>query len=213
MPEAIIEAQRLEALWQGEFGHEYTRRNTPAKLKKIGIHVDGRGQFWSSVLSHYDIAGVLEVGCNRGVNLRFLAELVDPSEVYGIDINPSALDEVRSRFPGVTAIQSPARVLPFPDRRFDLVFTSGVLIHQPPESIGQVLSEIVRTSKKYVLCCEYFADEVEVVAYRNQDRALFKQNYGALYQANFPGLRLIEKGFLGPEEGWDNFTYWLFEKD
>ena len=35
-----------------------------------------------------------------------------------------------------TGILAPARSLPFDDREFELIFTMGVLIHQPEESLG-----------------------------------------------------------------------------
>jgi hypothetical protein len=28
----------------------------------------------------------------------------------------------------------------------------------------------------------------------------------------FPELHLLQQGFLSREEGWDDVTYWLFEK-
>jgi SAM-dependent methyltransferase len=39
----------------------------------------------------------------------------------------------------------PARELPFRDAWFDLVFTVGLLIHIPEESLPLVMSEVVRT--------------------------------------------------------------------
>ena len=42
--------------------------------------------------------------------------------------------------------------------------------------------------------------------------ALFKRDYGGMYGELFPELRLIDQGLLGPAEGWDDVTWWLFEK-
>ena len=74
------------------------------------------------------------------------------------------------------------------------------------------MAEIVRCSRRYVLCGEYFAEETTEVPYRGQDGALFKRDYGALYQELFPELALVEQGFLGRDEGWDDVTWWLFER-
>ena len=38
---------------------------------------------------------------------------------------------------------------------FDLVLTCGLLIHIPPDQIRQVIEELVRVSKRYVLAIEY----------------------------------------------------------
>jgi spore coat polysaccharide biosynthesis protein SpsF len=75
-----------------------------------------------------------------------------------------------------------------------------------------VMSEIVRCSNKYVLSLEYFAENTVEVPYRGQRRALFKRNYGSLYKEMFVDLNLIERGELGRDQGWDNVTYWLFER-
>jgi ubiquinone/menaquinone biosynthesis C-methylase UbiE len=128
-------------------------------------------------------------------------------------VNEHALEVVRSEIPGVDARVASARELPFADDSFDLVFTTGVLIHQSPEELPRVMDEIVRASRRYVLCGEYRADELEEVPYRGQRGALYKQDYGRLYQERFPQLRLLEEGFLPKSEGvWDDVTYWIFEQ-
>ncbi len=151
------------------------------------------------------------MGCNLGANLRWIAQRVPPSEVYGIDVNQKALDQLRAVV-SVNAVHATARELPFRDGWFDLVFTMGVLIHQPPETLPLVMSEIVRTSRRWVLCGEYFSAEPTEVAYRGQTGALFKRDYGELYQRLFPALTLRKQGFLGQGEGWDDVTWWVFEK-
>lgn len=106
----------------------------------------------------------------------------------------------------------PGREHPFRDRWFDLVFTVGVLINQPESTLPLVMLEIVRYSRRYVLCGEYFAEQTTEVAYRNQMGALFERNYGRIYQELFPELRLLRQGFLSRDERWDDVTYWMFEK-
>jgi spore coat polysaccharide biosynthesis protein SpsF len=88
----------------------------------------------------------------------------------------------------------------------------GVLIHQPESTLPLVMSEVVRCSNRYVLCGEYFSEQTIEVPYRGQCGALFKRDYGRIYQELFPNLSLVEKGFLSREEGWDDVTFWLFKK-
>ena len=59
---------------------------------------------------------------------------------------------------------------------------------------------------------EYHAEEPVEIPYRGQPRALFKQDFGRLYQELFPDLVLLRKGFLSRDEGWDDITYWILEK-
>lgn len=201
-PGTESEAKRLEALWSGDFGDAYINRNAAAG--------DLRAPFWKTLLSEFPVRRVLEVGCNLGTNLRWLVPAVD--DVYGIDINQKAIDHVHREFPAANALVGPARELPFRDRWFDLVFTTGVLIHQPPETLPLVMNEIVRCSRRYVLCGEYFAEDLAEVPYRGHSGALYKRDFGGMYQQLFPELVLRSKSFLTKADGWDDITFWLFEK-
>lgn len=197
------EARRLEELWAGEFGDRYVDRN-----QEFGV----RQQFWAGLLAELGCQRVLEVGCNVGGNLRWIAESLAANDVYGVDVNLKALGQLHAAAPEINAIWSPGREIPFRDRWFDLVFTFGVLIHQPEDTLPLVMAEIVRTSRRYVLCGEYFAPSTEEVPYRDQPGALFRRDYGGIYQRLFPDLRLVRSGFLGRDEGWDDITWWLLER-
>ena len=203
--EPLNESDRLQALWQGDFGDAYTERNREAG--------EGRLPFWQDVLTGLSVSRVLEVGCNRGGNLRWLHTLLPASGVFGVDVNASALGRLRQAHPVVNAVWARALELPFRDEFFDLVFTTGVLIHQPPADLPGVMDEIVRCSRRYVLAGEYFAETLTEVPYRGETGALFKADFGGLYQARFPTLRLIRNGFLPRDaSGFDDVTWWLFEK-
>jgi spore coat polysaccharide biosynthesis protein SpsF len=93
-----------------------------------------------------------------------------------------------------------------------MTFTMGVLIHQPENALPLVMAEVVRCSKKYVFCAEYFSETEVEVPYHEQHGALFKRNYGKLYEDLFPELVLVEQGFLSREEGWDDVTFWVFRR-
>lgn len=201
---SIAEGERLEQLWSGGFGDDYVDRNRAAG--------DRRGPFWQEVLTQFTVQNVLEVGCNIGANLRWIVSYVSPQNVFGVDINLKALSELRRTFPQLNILWSPAREMPFRDKWFDLVFTIGVLIHQPESTLPLVMSEIVRCSRRYLLCGEYFAEQTTEVPYREQRGVLFKRNYGRIYQELFPELQLRKQGFLSRNEGWDDVTYWVFEK-
>jgi pseudaminic acid biosynthesis-associated methylase len=200
--EAPSEVRRLEQLWGGEFGDAYIERNRGAG--------ESRGRFWEALLSEFHAGRILEVGCNTGANLRWLVGRVP--EVYGIDVNAKALVEVRRTLPEVNAVHAPARALPFRDGWFDLVFTMGVLIHQPPQALPLVMNEIVRCSSRYIVCGEYFAEEPTEVGYRGETGALFKRDFGALYLDLFPELVVRKRGFLSKDDGWDDVTWWVMEK-
>lgn len=196
--------KRLEELWAGEFGNNYNIRNGNVDEK--------RKEFWHELLDSISIQNILEVGCNIGGNLQWMHPQLAWKNIYGIDVNLEALQSVHKNFPDINATHSTAQNLPFEDGSFDIVFTAGVLIHQPEESLPLVMNEMVRCSKKYVLCMEYFAETTEEVPYRDQEGALFRRNYGKLFTDTFPQLSLEREGYLTPEEGWDRITWWLFQK-
>ncbi len=202
--DALAPSTRLEDLWRGSFGTEYTDRNAGAGEK--------RSRFWRSLLSEFPVSSVLEVGCNLGVNLRWIQPHVLSGKVVGIDVNDYALARLQRGLPGVKAAVAVARELPFRDDAFDLVFTMGVLIHHAPDALPAAMSEIVRCARRYLLCGEYFAESLTEVFYRGQHGALFKQDFGARYQELFPELKLLKQGRLFEEDGWDDVTFWLFEK-
>jgi len=198
------EAKRLEDLWSGSFGDAYVDRNAGA--------YDLRGPFWRNVIDRLSPTRVLEVGCNTGGNLRWIAPLLEPASTYGVDINRKALALLHETQPNVNALIGSAKDLPFRDSWFDLVFTMGVLIHQPDDSLPDVLREMARCSSAYLLCGEYFAEQVTEVAYRGVPGALFKRDYGRLFLEAIPGLALVDSGHLTAEEGFDDITWWLFRK-
>lgn len=200
------EAERLERLWAGEFGDAYRERNADAG--------QGRQALWTELVGRLGPANALEVGCNIGGNLRWLTGLLGEQNCAAIDISEAALATVRERMPGVDARLAQARDLPFGDGSFDLVFTVGVLIHQPSESLRQVMSEVVRCSRRWVLCVEY-ADSREVeVPYRGERGALYRRDYGGLYEEWFPELTLVEQTDFprGEDAAEDEATIWTFEK-
>jgi pseudaminic acid biosynthesis-associated methylase len=202
--------QRLEQLWAGQFGDDYVERNSEAGAD--------RQPWWTDLLDRLEPTTALEVGCNRGGNLQWVAQALGPANVTGIDLNAKALAILRERIPGVNALQAKARELPFADGTFDLVYTIGVLIHHAPEDLGPAMDEIVRVSARYVMCMEYFAEQEEEVPYRGHEGALYRRDYGRLYVERHPELELIERGSLGKNgrrnrRGFDDAAFWIFERN
>ena len=54
--------------------------------------------------------------------------------------------------------------------------------------------------------------EVVEVPYRGHRGALFRRPYGRLFQEWFPQLEVRDNGFLPRDDGWDDHTWWLFER-
>jgi pseudaminic acid biosynthesis-associated methylase len=199
----LSEAARIEGIWGGEFGDAYVQRNP--------VDPELRQDFWRGITARFPASSMLEIGCNLGANLRPLARVAPPrTALAGIDINATALASLRRVEPSLKLTRASGRALPFADGAFDMAFTVGVLIHQPPELLPLVMDEIQRCARRFVVCAEYYAPDTVEVPYRGQTRALFKADFGGLYTSRH-GLQVRETGrLLGP--GWDDVTYWVLER-
>jgi pseudaminic acid biosynthesis-associated methylase len=192
-------SNKQEDFWQGEFGNEYTNRNInidQSTYDKFGMTRTAMNQ---TFLDFLDINNILEVGCNRGEQLNCLYQRNNIIDYYGIDINEHALSEARQQ--GFNVIKGSGFDIPFKDNYFDLVYTSGVLIHIAPENLLKIMSEIYRCSKKYVWAFEYWSVSYQEINYRNNNGYLWKGNFRKLYQQYFPDLKLIKEEFYEYKDG------------
>ena len=191
------------ALWRSDFGRSYTDRNDVEKPERIEV--------WRRILDGTGVHHALEVGCNVGWNLEYLRR-VGVAELWGVEPQAYAVDKIRARWPELHVQVGTAFELPFPDASFDLAFTSGVLIHIGPDDLPRALDEMYRVSRRWIVAIEYdHPTEVEI-KYRGHEHALWKRDHGAAWQRRFPALREVKRGFLGPDQGYDDCTFHLFEK-
>ncbi len=186
-----------EKFWQSDFGAGYIDRNnfSPEQLDEMYRQRYGvsRREMNREFLSDLAISSVLEVGANIGNQLVALASDWPKWELNGIEINGEAVREAQARLPKAKIIQGSAFALPYIDEQFDLVFTSGVLIHIHPDDLPMAMAEIFRVTKKYILGFEYYAPTLTPITYRgNQDR-LWKNDFADRYQTLFPNLKLVKE--------------------
>lgn len=115
------------------------------------------------------------------------------TNLTGIEIQPYALNIAKSRISDVPLHQGSALALPFESDSFDLVFTSGVLIHIAPSDLPQALNEIHRCARQYVWGTEYFSPEPTSVFYHGCGELLWKMDYAQLYLSRFPDFSLVRE--------------------
>jgi pseudaminic acid biosynthesis-associated methylase len=187
-------------IWTGDFGREYTDRNayTTAQLDELYRRNYGITRTEINRRCLEDVphdARILEVGCNMGTQLLLL-EQMDFSNLYGIEIQSYALDRARERLSGAVLSQDSAFAIPYPDSFFDLVFTSGVLIHIAPADLPSALAEIHRCSKQWIWGFEYYAPETTEVVYRGHKALLWKTDFACAYLEQFQDLQLVHEDRL-----------------
>lgn len=193
-------------LWKSAFGREYTDRNDQEKPERVTS--------WRRLLDGIDTPKrAFEVGCNVGWNLEYLRRL-GVEELYAVEPQAYAVSRARARNPMFNVMQGTAFDVPFRDGFFDLAFTSGVLIHIAPDTIGAALDEIYRVSKRYIVAIEYGQahQKEQEILYREKQSALWKRDHGAVWQRRYPDLKLVRTLEFGVADGYDDCTANLFEK-
>ena len=183
--------------WAGEFGKEFTDRNARSLQEMESLYKDyfgiTRTEMNSKFIGDFDREmNVLEVGSNIGNQLLCLQK-AGFKNLYGIELQSSAVELSKSRTRDINIIQGSAFDIPFRDSFFDLVFTSVVLIHIAPPDIEQVLREIYRCTKKYIWGYEYFAENSTEVEYRGRAQLLWKANFAQIYLHTFGDLQLVKE--------------------
>ena len=97
--------------------------------------------------------------------------------------------------------------VPYPDKNFDLVFTSALLIHIAPQDLLTSMGEVHRCTKTWIWGLEYYAPEMTEVPYRDHRNLLWKTDYGRMYLREIPGFGVGEGRkaavFGGQQRGYD----------
>ncbi len=110
-----------------------------------------RAEWMARRVASYRPASILEVGCGYGKQLRALRRFLD-CPMVGLDFSPTQL-ELATRYlegqSGITLVHGSGDRLPFPDGAFDLVLTSAVILHNPPEIAERMRREVARVARRW----------------------------------------------------------------
>jgi len=180
--------------WDGEFGEEYTKRNARTLKEMEEQYMANWGVTRESMNREFlnmQPGRILEVGCNIGLQLLQLQKQ-GYKDLWGIEVGKYAFEQSRKN-PGLNIVNASAMDLPFKDGFFDMVFTSGVLIHIHPKDIETAIREIHRVSGKYIWGFEYYADEPIEVEYRGKEGLMWKRDFAKLYRELFPDSKLLKE--------------------
>lgn len=204
-----------EEFWTSDFGAQYTERNqcNPKELDKLYVKHWGvsRGEMNNTFLKGKNIHNILEVGCNSADQLQYL-QTQGYKNLYGIEIQEYAFERAKQLTRNISLLIGSAFDLPFRDKYFDMVYTSGVLIHIHPDDMKKVMSEIYRTSKKYIWGFESFAENFDKRDYRGNDNRFWRGDYAKKYIEFFPDLKLVKSEKYKFIENDNIEMMYLFEK-
>ena len=195
--------------WANSYAEDYIRKNSSFD-KKLGI------ECWKKMLSNSDnVTSILECGCNIGRNIGFLNDVLPAASKSIIEISKPAYHFMTNNFNLDKTYNGTIVESDFAKHGFDLVFTMGVLIHIHPDDLLANMKKMYEYSGKYILMGEYFSRTPVMIEYQGEKDRLFKQDFGKLFLENFD-VTLIDHGFLWghlyDNAGFDDITWWLFEK-
>jgi pseudaminic acid biosynthesis-associated methylase len=192
----LISTEQME-VWKGDFGKAYTDRNF-CLLDEFETLYEKNYGITRSMLNKRFLHGidrsakVLEVGCNVGMQLMCLKRM-GFHNLYGLELQEYAIRKSPARALGVEIIQGSAFNIPSRNCFFDLVFTSGVLIHVSPSELPIVLEEVHRCTKDYLWGFEYYSEVTTPVDYRGNKNLLWKADFTKLYISAFPDLTVVRE--------------------
>jgi pseudaminic acid biosynthesis-associated methylase len=199
-----------EDFWANYIAQDYMQANSSFNVP-LGIEA------WEKMTSSIDLSSLsslLECGCNIGRNLNSLKNLIPKAHTAVIEINKEALEVAVKNYEIAEFFHGSIKDAKL-SRQFNLVFTCGVLIHINPLDLLDTMQNIYNLSDRYILIAEYFNRTPVSIVYRGQSEKLFKRDFGKEFMENFD-VRLVDYGFLWghiyDDAGFDDVTYWLFEK-
>ena len=132
-----------------EQGHVFLKKLGKTRLRPGGITGT------NFLLAHTDFKegdAVLEVACNRGINLLELAKKYPKAAFVGIDVDKESIEQAteemkKQNLKNVTFIKADAFHLKFEDNTFDYVINEAMLTMLSPKSKERALSQYYRVLK------------------------------------------------------------------
>lgn len=198
-----------EKFWAETYAKDYIAKNSE-------FDATGGVVGWRRMLNKAEpTPRILECGCNIGRNLGFLSVLRPQSSLSVIEISKPAFDYVTEKYQLDEAFNGSILEADLAPESFDLVFTIGVLIHIHPDQLPQTMQKMFDLSRRYILVGEYFNRTPIMIEYQGGQDKLFKSDFGKTFVSNH-NVEVVDYGFLWGHEfdkaGFDDITWWLFEK-
>jgi len=182
--------------WMGKFGDDYSERNLD--IDQVNAYYKNKTGFSQDEILEKFFSGIdksseiIEIACNIGIKLSILKRL-GFNNLYGLEINKRAYELAKKKNPDITFIHSSFEDYDPKGKQFDVVYTSGVLIHMNPSVVTQIIHKMVSFSKRYIFGFENYADDLTEVNYRGHSNQLWKQNYPQLFRNLYPSLKTIKE--------------------
>lgn len=198
-----------EQFWAGEFGDAYVLRADDAK------YIASDTALFTRIFKRTKkVESVLELGANVGLNIKAIKQLFPTAQMAAVEINKNAVKHLKL-IEGLD-IHNESIHNYKPEKKYDIVFTKGVLIHINPEKLLEVYELMYRSALKYILIAEYYNPyPMTVESYRGNKERLFKRDFAGELLDNYSDLQLIDYGFVYKRDvnfPQDDINWFLLEK-
>jgi len=157
--------------------------------------------YWKMILELIPgIESACEFACNIGANLKALKYLNTNLKLAGKEINEYAVKLLEKD--GVGEIKAGSVITEGFNKEFDLVFSRGVLIHIHPSKIPDVMKNMAKHSRKYVLIYENYSPTLtypptyarKVADNKPGEQYQFWQDYPNEFHKLFPDWSIVQSG-------------------
>jgi hypothetical protein len=158
-----------------------------------------RSQWFVEQLKSYQFNSIFEVGFFSGRNLKYIQDAFANVSICGIDVNKEAVEFAREKLPKADLSELDINNLNEVDSMFDIVFTSGVLIHIPPENLKESITKMMKKASKYIMHIESMGNN-ELIAgpkylnptYKISDQLQWSPNLRQIYDEMKCSYKIIE---------------------
>ena len=175
------------------WGWKHLYRKNWTKISLESIDLSFRDQLVSCVTSFDNVQSLLEIGCAAGPNLRRVRQILPNAQLVGIDINKQAIRTANNYFRSVKDdkadffVKRADQLSDFGDKVFDVVFTQAVLACITPDSINQVIADMIRLCIKGFVLNEYHLEGAEKGFF---DSGRWVYDYSAIIKRQFPTAKI-----------------------
>lgn len=202
-------ATEQETFWAGEFGDDYINRNS-----HNGDYDPTNLALFSKIISNTrNIESIVELGANVGLNLKALNKLLPDVKLTGIEINKSAVEQLK-KIPNTRAVNESLLELKTKEK-YSLALIKGVLIHINPNQLDTAYKALYDLSNDYICVIEYYNPSPVEIGYRGHQGKLFKRDFAGEIMEKYPDLSLVDYGFLYNKDNnykYDDSTWFLLKK-
>ena len=126
-----------------------------------------RAGYWTpvaqSLIDTYNLkpgSKILDLGCGKGFLLHEIKILLPKIKIIGVDISSYAIKHSPKKIRSSLIVHDIRKKIPFQNKYFDLVISTGVLLNIGIKDISFILREITRVGKfSYIMTESYRSDK------------------------------------------------------